>query len=111
MNMYYVILKEVTLPRSTGQDMENVVNTLWFPYSGDNDDDDLLDEKELLAEFEKMLDGKDNKYTEMAKSDKGEKSETCYFHVWEEVGRGPVSDEPWLNCQKCGISKEEHEKG
>jgi hypothetical protein len=89
--------------------MENAVND--FCWIGiDDDDEDFLDEDALLAEFEKMLNGEVNEYDKMAEKEKSEKQKNCYFHTWEIVGRGPVSDIPWYNCKKCGISKEEDDK-
>ena len=57
-----------------------------------------------------MLNGQDNKYKELSGKAKKESQDNCFSHIWEIVGRGPVSDTPWINCKKCGIAKEEDEK-
>lgn len=31
-------------------------------------------------------------------------------HSWILVGNGPVTGEPWYNCKKCDIKKEDYEK-
>ena len=76
-----------------------------------DDDEDFLDEKTLLIEFEKMLNGEVNEYDKMSEKEKSEKQKSCYYHVWEIVGYSPVLDIPWYNCKKCGAAKEEDDKG
>ena len=66
----------------------------WF------DDEDELDEKKLLKEFEQML-GKDE--------DNPVDPEKCY-HQWTLTGHGPVTNTPWYDCKKCKIKKEDYEK-
>ena len=92
--------------------MENVVSSFcWIDFTDDDDEEDFFDENELLVEFEKMLNGDTNKYKEVSEKEQDDKQKSCYDHSWEIVGRGPVSDIPWYNCKKCGITKEEYEKG
>lgn len=73
------------------------MNDGWF-------DDDLWDEDDLLAEFDKLLKEESSYKTNFSGG-----STTC-SHDWVEIGRSPVLDEPWINCKKCGISKETYDK-
>lgn len=61
------------------------------------------EEIELLKEFEDMLEDQFGKKIEKKDPSK------CY-HVWEQVGEGPVTGTPWINCKKCSIKKEDHDK-
>lgn len=37
------------------------------------------------------------------------KSANCW-HVWKIVGHSPVLDDPWYNCEKCSMRKEDKDK-
>ena len=83
------------------------MNDGWFDLLWD-DDEELMTDEELLAEFEKMLNEEDNEYETLAKYAK-HKPDTC-MHYWIKTGVSPVLDEQWFNCKKCGIKKELYEK-
>ena len=74
------------------------------------DEEDYLDEKELLIEFEKLINGEKNEYDELAK-DKSfySRPDNCR-HVWISTGRSPILDTPWFNCKNCGMKKEVYDK-
>jgi hypothetical protein len=63
----------------------------------DDDTDDLF--KEFDHELDKLLE----------KQISPDKQKRCW-HTWELVGRSPVLDEPWYNCKKCGMKKEDYER-
>lgn len=75
-----------------------------------DEEESFFDDKELLDEFEKMLNGENNDYHKMSKEEREKKQKDCYSHYWELVGSGPVTDTPWYNCKICGMSKEDYEK-
>lgn len=83
------------------------MSSSWFDGIYWNDDD----ENKLLIEFEKMLEEQDNEYEELSKDRKITTTDpkNCR-HVWIEVGRSPVLNDPWINCRKCNIKKEIYEK-
>jgi len=85
------------------------MNDGWFDL-WDIDEEDFLDEEELLREFEKMLNGEDNEYEEATKDMSFYTRPDKCIHTWETTGRGPVTNEEWFNCKKCGIKKELYEK-
>ena len=68
------------------------------------------DEDDLLNEFEKMLNGEANEYEEVSKKTYTASPEHCFRHTWEKVGYSPVLNDPWYNCSKCGLAKEEYDK-
>ncbi len=75
----------------------------WICWEPDEDRDDIL------KEFEKMLNDEDNSY-QMPEKTYTASPDHCKYHRWELVGRSPVLDDPWYNCEKCGMPKEEYEK-
>ena len=79
--------------------------------AGDKEYDDLF------AEFEKMLNGESNDYTQIGYddpkplSDEGKKAFSKYCdHKWEKTGTSPYTNEQWYNCVYCDIAKEKVEK-
>ena len=86
--------------------LDDVLKYWTTGYPFDNPDDE--EETEILAEFEKMLNGESNNYSSLRKEPKP--SIVGCTHIWEHVGNSPVLDTPWYNCKKCGIAKEKYEK-
>ena len=88
--------------------MGNVLINCWI--YRDDEEDDFFNEDDLLAEFEKMLNGEDNEYGKLSKEEQKKKEADCYYHIWEVIGRSPVLDLPWYHCKKCGMKKEDYDK-